>query len=70
MDHPLRTKRIAAGLSLDALAERVSVSKSTISRIETWNTDPPLSLIKRLCAQLPDLSANDFMAEPEEGAAA
>lgn len=67
IDHPLRTKRIAAGLSVEALAERVRVSKSTISRIETWNADPSLSLMKLLCENLDGLTAGDFMAEAPDG---
>lgn len=62
-EHPLRTKRVTAGLSVEALAARVNVSKSTISRIETWSADPSLALIRDLCGILPGLSANDFIAD-------
>ncbi len=62
MEHPLRTRRIAEGLSVEALAARADAAKSTISRVETWHTDPSLGLIRRLCTVLPGLSANDFLA--------
>lgn len=61
MEHPLRTHRTAAGLSVDALAQRVGVAKSTISRIENDAADPSISLVRKLCQALPGLSANDFM---------
>jgi len=63
MEHPLRLRRTAERLSVEALASRVGVTKSTISRIETWQADPSLSLIRDLCRELPGLSANDFMQE-------
>lgn len=63
MEHPLRVRRIAADLRVEALAERVGVSKSTISRIENWQADPSLSLIRMLCEQLPGLTANDFIQQ-------
>jgi DNA-binding XRE family transcriptional regulator len=62
MEHPLRTARVAANLSMEALAQRVDVSKTTISRIESWKQDPSLALIRQLCSILPALTANDFIA--------
>lgn len=64
MEHPLRVRRIAANLRVEALAAKVGVTKSTISRIETWQADPSLSLIRMLCEELPGLSANDFVGAP------
>jgi DNA-binding XRE family transcriptional regulator len=64
MEHPLRIRRQAANLSIDELARRVGVAKSTVSRIETWQADPSLSLVRSFCTQLPGLSANDFMVRP------
>jgi DNA-binding XRE family transcriptional regulator len=66
MDHPLRIHRTAAKLSAEALADRVGVTKSTISRIETWTQDPSLSLIRSLCDVFPGLTANDFMKQAVE----
>lgn len=63
MEHPLRTYRLAASMSLDALAERVNVAKSTLSRIETRRADPSLALIRKLREVFPDLTANDFMTD-------
>ena len=62
MEHPLRIKRTAASLSVEALAERAGVAKSTISRVETGQADPSLELIRRLCLILPELRADDFLA--------
>ncbi len=44
MEHPLRLYRKAHGLSLKGLAERLSVSTATISRLETGNQGASLSL--------------------------
>lgn len=63
MEHPLRIRRTAAGLSVEALATLVGVAKSTISRVETWQADPSLQLIRDLCSALPGLRADDFMVE-------
>jgi len=65
MEHPLRTRRIADKLSVEALAERVNVAKSTISRVETWSADPSFELVRSLILVFPGLTANDFM-EPVE----
>jgi len=61
MEHPLRTRRVADKLSVEALAERVDVAKSTISRVETWSADPSFALIRSLIIVFPGLTANDFM---------
>lgn len=48
MEHPLRTYRAEHALSIDALADMVGVSKSTISRVETGEQAPSVALIRRL----------------------
>ena len=54
------------GLSVEALARRVNTAKSTISRIENWQGDPSLALIRLLCRELPGLSADDFLGSGRE----
>lgn len=66
MEHPLRTHRTAANLSIDELSRRIGVAKSTISRVETWQADPSLHLIRGLCRELPGLKADDFLFDPAE----
>jgi DNA-binding XRE family transcriptional regulator len=61
MEHPLRTYRIAAGLSLDALATRANVNKATLSRIENRQCDPSLALVRVLMGIFPELRADDFI---------
>lgn len=62
MTHPLRSFRSEASLTLDALAERVDVSKGQLSKIENGKSLPSLDLVGRLIsASGGKLSANDFL---------
>lgn len=65
-NHPLRSYREAAGLSLDELATLADTSKASLSRIETREQVPSLGLVERL-VKVSDgaLSANDFVSLPE-----
>jgi transcriptional regulator with XRE-family HTH domain len=47
-EHPLRTWRNGAELTLDDVARRAGTTKETISRIELWVRSPSLSLAKKL----------------------
>jgi predicted transcriptional regulator len=60
--HPLKEQRLKAGLSLGTLADSVSTSKATLSRIENWKQEPTLTLIAKIKKKLGgDLSADDFI---------
>lgn len=48
MEHPLRTFRKAAGLSLDQLSDVTKLSKSSLSRIETGAQQPSFDAIRTL----------------------
>jgi predicted transcriptional regulator len=62
-EHPLREYReMDAKMTLEALADKAGVTAPTLSRIETWQAEPSLSLIKRLIKiSRGKLSANDFL---------
>ncbi|QMV00133.1 helix-turn-helix domain-containing protein [Devosia sp. D6-9] len=70
MEHPLRIARSAAKRSVEDVAQEAGVSKSTISRIETWMSDPSVSLIRTLCAMFPALTPNDFIVVDERSESA
>jgi len=48
----MRAARIAAGLSMQQLASRASVSASTVSRVETGNIIPTPATLARLLKAL------------------
>lgn len=63
-NHPLRSYRERAGLSLDELALLVDASKASLSRIETRAQVPSLGLVERIVkAAGGELSANDFFGD-------
>ncbi|QEE18860.1 helix-turn-helix transcriptional regulator [Youhaiella tibetensis] len=65
MEHPLRIARSAAKRSVEDVALEAGVTKSTISRVETWMSDPSVSLIRTLCVMFPSLTPNDFIIVAE-----
>lgn len=68
MNHPLANARTAAGLSQQALAEKVECDRVSIARIESRKQKPSLRLIERIIATLAkknvELSADVFLAPP------
>ena len=60
----LREAREAAGLSMNAVAQRAGVSHSTISRIESDQRNPSVELVVRIAeaigVSLPDLLAKAY----------
>ena len=48
----IKKKRIEKGLSLDALASKVGLSKGYLSKIEHSATLPPISTLHRICEAL------------------
>lgn len=48
MMHPLRKYRHEAGVTLDQLAKRVGLNKSTLSKIESGASFPRMAVIQRL----------------------
>jgi transcriptional regulator with XRE-family HTH domain len=74
MEHPLRRYRKAKGLTIEALAERISSSRATISRIEAGLQEPSFGLMRRIMAETEgEVTANDFVnwrepASPSEAA--
>jgi transcriptional regulator with XRE-family HTH domain len=65
-NHPLRSYREKAGISLDELATRVGTSKASLSRIETRDQVPSLGLVKKIIGVSDGaLSANDFVGDTE-----
>jgi transcriptional regulator with XRE-family HTH domain len=64
--HRIRGLRDAAGLSLEALAERSGVSRSNISLIESGKSSPTATVLDKLTAALDTTLAGLFQ---EDGAA-
>ena len=61
-DHPLRAYRQEHDLTLEAIAEELGIWPSTLSRIETWQNAPSMSLVKRLIKlSRGKLRADDFL---------
>ena len=61
-NHPLRIYRKGAKLTLEAFAAKVETTAPTLSRIETWQAEPSLSLIKRIIkVSRGKLRADDFL---------
>ena len=48
----MRTRRTQLGITLEALAEKVRISKSTLQRIENGTADPILSDVPKLSVAL------------------
>lgn len=61
----VKARRIAAGLSIEALAARSGVSRAAISRIERGEASPTAQLLGRLCSGLSIDLAWLFQAEAE-----
>lgn len=61
--HNVRRLREAHGLSLAQLAERTGVTKATLFRIESLQTNPTLDTVLRLCDAL-SVSIADLIALP------
>jgi transcriptional regulator with XRE-family HTH domain len=63
----VRERRIAAGLSQEALAERVGIDRKSISRMETGAFSPSLDRVWMVAEAL-DVTMHDLFedAEPEE----
>jgi transcriptional regulator with XRE-family HTH domain len=62
------TLRAARGWSLDDLASRAGVSRSTLSRLERGEISPTTSLLGKLCTAY-EISMSRLLAEVESGAA-
>jgi len=59
----IATARDAAGLSQEALAEKVGVTRWTINRIEQGARDPSFDLMQKIVAALDGrITLNDFGA--------
>lgn len=62
----IATARDAAGLSQEALAEKVGVTRWTINRIEQGARDPSFDLMQKIVAALDGrITLNDFGASQE-----
>ena len=48
----IRTRRHAAELSQDALAEAAGISQSHLSALETGGVEPSMAVLRRLAASL------------------
>ncbi|NKQ36620.1 MAG: helix-turn-helix transcriptional regulator [Chloroflexi bacterium] len=59
-ERPLRLWREYRGLTLQTLADRVGISKSYLSQIETGDRDGSIDVMKRLAAAL-DVSLDDII---------
>jgi transcriptional regulator with XRE-family HTH domain len=72
MEHPLQKFRGRAGLTVEALARQLGISKSSLSRIENGKQNPSLSLLRRINKiTAGKVTANDFLpAQAERSAAA
>jgi len=69
----LRERRLAAGLSANALARRAGVTPSTVTRIESGEVDPTFTTLQRLLAATGcdlELRASDAGDEPSLAAMA
>ncbi len=67
MDHPLRRYRKAKGLSLEELAQRLSVSIATISRLETGKQGASLTLAVAIERET-GVAADQFLPSSERAA--
>lgn len=72
MTHPLTEARKRADLSQQALADLVKCDRVTIARIEGGRQTPSLGLVSKLINALHEndveLSADDFLGQPERAA--
>jgi transcriptional regulator with XRE-family HTH domain len=62
----VRTERISRGWSLDALAERSSVSRAMIHKVENGDSNPTANLLGKLSGAF-GLSISTLMARAESG---
>jgi transcriptional regulator with XRE-family HTH domain len=61
-NNPVRRYRLAAGLRLWELAEKIDISVPSLSKIERGKQEPSLSIISRLIkVSKGELSADDFL---------
>jgi len=60
----IRRLRENAGLTLTALARQSDLTKSTLSKIETGQTSPPIGTLSRIAAAL-SLPLAEFFVEPQ-----
>lgn len=70
MEHPLRALRGRHKISLDELAKLSSMSKASLSRIETGQQQPNFEAIRKLidiaaAKGEPSLTADDFINFPQ-----
>lgn len=60
--HPLRTYRKDKGISLEAIAAKAKVTRTSLSRIERGLQTPSLDLVGRIITATDGaLSADDFL---------
>lgn len=63
--HPLTDARKRAGLSQQALADKIKMDRLSILRIEKWQTVPPLGTVSAIILALreegEDISADAFI---------
>ena len=65
MEHPIRLYRRRLDLTLDALAKRVGVSTSTLSRVETGALMPSSDFVRRIHdATGGEITPNDLLLPP------
>ncbi len=61
----IRKLRTQAGFTLTSIAKKADLTKSTLSKIETGQTSPPISTLIRI-ARAMDVHIADFFAEKEK----
>lgn len=67
MEHPLRAYRTRHNLTLEAFAERCSVAKATISRIETGTADASMDLARTITRVTGgEITANDLASAKQQ----
>jgi transcriptional regulator with XRE-family HTH domain len=65
MEHPLRTYRKRANITLERLAVAVGVTKGFLSKIETGRQTPSLRIAAKISrATAGAITPNDFLAAP------
>ncbi len=75
IDHPvfdcrlfggkLRKRRLAQGLSLEAIAARAGIGRGTLSRIERGRFQPNVTTFLRLCKVMGLRYPMDYLVKPE-----
>lgn len=61
----IKTMRLAAGMSQEALAQASSVSRISIARYESGQREPTLTIAAKLAAAL-DCSVDDLVERKED----